>query len=123
MEMSDQLPDAAVLRELGARAARIRLERNLTQARLAQEAGVHRNTVDRFEGGNSISLLNLVRIMRALELIPELANVFPQREPSPVELLRLRGGERRRARAPQGEGGADGEGAWRWGDEEAGDAP
>ena len=34
------LTDAAVLTELGSRLARLRLQRNLTQAQLAREAGI-----------------------------------------------------------------------------------
>lgn len=53
--------DAAVLAELGDRLSRRRLQRNLTQAQLAREAGVSKRTVIRLERGESSQVTNLIR--------------------------------------------------------------
>ena len=50
MRLQNELTDAAALRELGARIGHQRLERDLTQAELAREAGVDRTALQRLEG-------------------------------------------------------------------------
>ena len=67
MRISSRNTDEAILQELGQRVARSRLNRNLTQARLADEAGVSKRTVERIEAGYSTQLSNLIRVFR-LEL-------------------------------------------------------
>lgn len=112
------MTDAMVLRSLGERLAQHRLARNLTQAELAREAGVSRRTLVRMEAGESTQLLNLVRVLRALDLLDGLEGVLPEIGPSPMEQWRQRGKERRRAsgRAREDEtGGA----SWSWGEEES----
>src|SRR3989304_2190643 len=51
MKLSKQLTDEAILREVGSRLAGARLARNLTQAALAEEAGVSKRTVERLAAG------------------------------------------------------------------------
>lgn len=119
MQISEQLTDDAVLAELGARLARARLERNLTQQKLAQEAGVERKAVLRLEAGDPVMATSLIRVLRALGLLGVLDRLVPEQGPSPIELLELHGKERQRAsgkrRVHPGEG--DGAAPWRWGDE------
>lgn len=91
-------PDTAILKQLGARLANARLGRNLTQAALAREAGVSRNTVERLERGISVDLKLLLRILRALGLQDTLLAVLPTEEPSPMMLLESQGRRRQRAR-------------------------
>ena len=57
--------DAAILKELGDRLARRRLRENLTQAKLAHEAGISKRTLIRLESGESSQLANLIRVLRA----------------------------------------------------------
>lgn len=124
MQITAANTDSAVITELGHRAARIRLDKNLTQTALAAEAGVHRNTLDRFEAGESVSLTNFVRIMRVLDLLPGFEQLLPEPQPSPIEQLKLSGKVRRRARpapakAPDDSAPDDSaSGEWNWGDEE-----
>lgn len=47
MKITAHLTDESVLGELGARLASARLRRNLTQAALAEQAGVSKRTVER----------------------------------------------------------------------------
>lgn len=119
MRISSHTTDPAVVAEIGRRSARIRLDRNLTQAALADEAGVHRNTIDRFEHGESVSLTNFVRIMRALGLLEGFELLLPEPQPSPIEQLKLSGKTRKRARpAPARPSGDSAPSEWSWGDEE-----
>jgi transcriptional regulator with XRE-family HTH domain len=122
MKIEGYLTDEAVLTELGARLERTRLERNLTQRELAAEAGVERKAVQRIEAGESVKLVSLIRVLRALGLLDALEQLVPEPLPSPIELLNLHGrsrrratGERRRSRSSQGETTP-----WHWGDETPG---
>ena len=114
MAMTRDMTDAAVLAELGGRLARLRLKRNLTQAQLAREAGVSKRTLIRLERGESSQVTNLIRVVRVLGLLGNLDAFVPPPVPSPIEQLRSRARERRRAspgaknRRPLTE--------WTWGD-------
>lgn len=117
MDISTETTDAAVLRELGARLRRTRLERNVSQIDLAEEAGVGRVTLQRLEEGRSTSLVNLIRILRALDLSQGLDRLVPQPSPSPIDELRREGRRRQRASSPRDRGPAEPPAPWKWGDE------
>lgn len=112
--MEAHLADASVLAELGARLARHRLNRNLTQAQLAHEAGVSKSTVERVEAGESSQMTNFIRILRALDLLTGLNQVVPDVPPSPIAQVELQ--ERIRKRASPKSDIPDDE-PWQWGDD------
>lgn len=115
MDFRNELADDAVLEELGRRIGRLRLDRNLTQQQLADEAGVSRHTMLRLEGGESVTLGAWLRVLRALDLLDRLGAVVPEPLPSPLEQLEREGARRRRASGSRA-GGAGGAGEpWRWG--------
>ncbi len=97
MRINNATTDRAVLEELGGRLARTRLERNLTQAQLAHEAGIAPLTVLRLERGDAVRLTSLVRVLRVLDLLDALDRLIPEPMPSPIELVKLQGRRRRRA--------------------------
>lgn len=116
MKISRDTSDRAALRELGSRIARHRLNRNLTQAALAAQAGVSTPTVQRIEQGNSTQAANLLRILRALKLLENLEALIPEPAVSPIQQARLRGRVRQRASSPSsalGERSPE----WRWEDD------
>ena len=114
MRFGNELTDEAALRELGGRIARLRLDRNLTQQQLADEAGISRHSLLRLEDGQSVALSTLVRALRALELLDGLEALVPQALPSPLEQLEREHGQRQRGSGTRAE---DDPGArpWRWG--------
>lgn len=117
MKFDSMSPDRAVLGELGARLARYRLNRNLTQEALAERAGVSRPTVARLEQGNSTTLSNLIRVLRGLDLVENLEALVPGPPVSPIQQLRT--GKRQRLRASSSSSSsADQRTPWKWGDEE-----
>jgi len=114
MQNKNETPDRAVLSELGNRLARHRLDRNLTQAQLAREAGVSKRTIVRLENGESSQLQNLIRVLRALGLLANLDAMIPPPFASPLAQLKSRAKERRRAAPVAKKPGADS--TWTWGD-------
>lgn len=91
----------------------IRLARNLTQRRLAEEAGVSLRTIGRLEKGEGVSLDTFLRVLIALDLQHALEGLLPDPAIRPVERVEARGRERRRARpVPPAEPPA----TWTWGD-------
>jgi putative transcriptional regulator len=116
MHFENQLTDEATLQELGRRVARLRLDRDLTQQQLADEAGISRHTLLRLEDGHSVTLSALLRILRALELLEGLETLVPEPLPSPLAALQQQGSQRQRAsglteeRDPRA-----GSSTWSWG--------
>ena len=84
---------------LGQRLEAARLLRNINQSALAKQAGVSRRTITRLENGHGVSLDTFVRVCSALGFAGHLANLFPETQINPVERVRRKGGERKRARA------------------------
>lgn len=119
--MQNHGSDRAVLAELGERLRAARLARNLSQQKLAEEAGVGRMTVQRLEEGGSASLTSLIRILRALDELDGLAQLLPPPGPSPLEEARRQGRRRQRARSAEAPPPESKGGPWRWGDEGPGD--
>lgn len=115
MAKAREMTDAAVLAELGDRLSRLRLQRNLTQAQLAREAGVSKRTLIRLESGESSQVTNLIRVVRALGLLGNLDAFVPPPLPSPLEQLRSRAKERRRASPGVKKSALPTK--WTWGDE------
>jgi transcriptional regulator with XRE-family HTH domain len=108
--------DEAILKELGGRLARMRLDRNVTQAQLAAQAGVSKRTVERLESGSVATRLSgFIRVCRALDVIERFDLFLPESVPSPVEQLKLQGRKRRRASATRPANANTRR--WQWGDE------
>jgi transcriptional regulator with XRE-family HTH domain len=120
MAISAQNTNAAVLEELGSRLRRTRLDRNLNQAKLAEEAGIGRATLQRIEDGKSASLTNLISVLRALDLLDGLDRLVPEPSPSPIEELKRSGRRRQRAGTPRRGAPREASRPWRWPDEDEG---
>ena len=114
MRIADLTTDKAILEELGRRLRQTRLARNVSQAALANEAGMARFTLQRIEDGQSSSTTNLVKLLRALDLLEELDALLPEPADRPVDQLLRRSEQRQRAGSPRRQGGERGQ--WRWGD-------
>lgn len=97
------------------RLARIRLSRNVTQAKLAEEAGVSPRTIGRLEKGAGVSLETFIRVMTALGIQQNLGVLLPDPAVRPIERIDVGGTERKRARPGRV---GDGRPVWSWGDGE-----
>ena len=99
--------------ELCKRLEGIRLSRNMTQAHLAEEAGVSQRTIGRFEKGQGVSLDTFIRIIIALRIQQNLEALLPDPTVRPIERIGLGTRERKRARPLQK---GDEHLTWSWGD-------
>ena len=91
------MSDRAVLAEMGRRVQVYRLNLNLKQAVVADKAGVSRRVLQKLENGESCNLSTLIRILRALGKLDALDSFLPEPGPSPLQLAKLKGRERKRA--------------------------
>lgn len=99
---------------LSERIEEIRLQQNITQSRLASEAGVSRSTITRLvQGGKGISLDSFIRILKALNMANRLETLLPDSSLSPLEeLKKANQPSRQRARAKKKD-----QKKWTWGDQ------
>lgn len=114
MKIDGLFTDEAILAELGGRLAQRRLELQLTQEMLAEQAGVSKRTVERIEAGATAQMSTLIRVLRVLELLDRLETLVPEAGPRPMDLVRLKGKARKRASGKRQTAHA---GPWQWGDE------
>ena len=91
-----------ILREIGVRLQGLRLQQNVTQAEIAERAGVGHATVRRAEAGENISLETVVKILRALGRVEALDGFLPEPLISPIRLAEQREQKRQRARRSLG---------------------
>lgn len=113
-----QWADETILKELGERLAQHRLRRGLTQAQLAEEAGVAKRTLERLEAGESTQFTNALRVWRVLGLLEGLNQLVPEPPASPIEALRQQRREPQRVRPPaNADEDQPKKGGWTWGDE------
>jgi transcriptional regulator with XRE-family HTH domain len=88
MPIDHLMSDETLLHEIGQRIARLRLERNLSQAQLAEQAGISKRTLERLESGAAATQLSLfLRVLRQLDLLERLEQLLPEPQPSPLALL------------------------------------
>ena len=96
MHIKSELTDAAILQILGERIQRYRIEAGLTQAELAEQAGIGKRTAERIEAGRGAELVTLIRVLRTLNILEGLERLLPELPPSPIAQLELRGKQRQR---------------------------
>ena len=100
--------------EIGARLARWRLSRNVTQAMLAQDAGIGVRTLRRLEAGEPSTLDTFLRVALALDLGDAVLDAIPRGHVRPIERVSHKGFERQRARPRRVETPGP---VWTWGED------
>ena len=93
-----QMSDAAIIQQLGQYIKQTRLQQNKTQAQLSKSAGLNRWTISQIENGESITLMSLIQILRALDHLHVLSTFEIVDEISPLEYAKLKKQKRQRAR-------------------------
>ena len=100
---------------LAERLESIRLMHNLTQAQLANNAGVSTRTISRFENGLEVSLDTFIRVLIAHGIQENLRLLLPEADIRPIERIQFKGRERQRASSKRNHEEDITE--WTWGDE------
>lgn len=95
------MTDQAVAEEIGRRIDQIRLERNLTQQQLADAVGLSRVSYARLVAGQA-KFINVIAVLRVLDQLSLVERFVPETMFSPLEQLKMRGKQRRRATGSRG---------------------
>ncbi len=103
LPQSNAGPRQALQSELARRITQLRLKRDLSQARLAREAGISTATVKRLESGQSVQLSHWLGVLQALGLQESVLLAIPDPELSPMTNWRRKKGQSR-LRASKGQG-------------------
>jgi len=75
-----------------------RLAQNKTQQQLSDEAGINRTTLVQLEKGNSVNLLSLIQVLRALKKLHVFREMEVKPQLSPMQLAEIEQKYRQRAR-------------------------
>lgn len=102
MHITAELTDSAIAATVGERIERRRIEAGLTQAELAEQAGIGKRTLERIEAGRGGELVTLIRVLRSLDALEGFESLVPELPPSPIEQLKLRRKERKRVAHARG---------------------
>jgi transcriptional regulator with XRE-family HTH domain len=77
------MPEPEILKELGARLARIRKQQGISQTELAQGAGIGVATLRRIEAGQDSQLVSWLKLMKTLHRLPAVEALLPEDLRSP----------------------------------------
>lgn len=93
------MSDTELIRTFGKKFKDYRLRHNKTQQEVAKLSGLSIPTIVKFENGTSVALAfcSFVRMLRAIDELPQLENILPDLPVSPYDLLKLSNKQRRRA--------------------------
>jgi len=114
MEDIKWMTDQAILEKIGSRIREWRLEMDVTQKSLAVKSGLSLPTLQNLEKGKSISLENLLRVLRMLDRLDTLESFTAEKEISPVEIQELLNGMKTRKRASRNNDNGNAEGTPLW---------
>lgn len=114
MVIDDFISNQTVGVELGRRLRASRIAYPLTQAQLAERAGVSQRTVANLEKGADVTVASLVSVLRALGLLSRMELLVPAPETRPSDLLHERAPRQRVRPSRKVISGGD----WKWGDEQ-----
>lgn len=83
MKIDYLTPEQVILSELGQRLARVRKQQNMSQTKLAEEAGLGVATLRRIESGQSGQMDSWLKIMKALRMTASIEAFLPEKFDSP----------------------------------------
>lgn len=97
----NSMSDKALVETIGAFIKHHRLEQNKTQSQLAEEAGINRSTLVKFEQGINSTLITFIQLLRALNILHVLQRFQIEQQLSPIQLAELEQAKRKRASKAQ----------------------
>ena len=112
MRINKDLREEFILKEISQRAKQHRINYPMTQAELAEKSMVSLSTIMRFEKGEDISFLKVIRILKALDLENNFNELIPDYSEKPSFYMDKNANKQRARRKSEKKNG------WEWGDEE-----
>lgn len=92
-----KMSDIDILTQLGKFIKHTRIQKNITQLKLAEIAGLNRWTISQIENGESVTLATLIQLLRALDVLYVLNHFEVNNEISPIEYAKIQDNKRQRA--------------------------
>lgn len=83
------LADPMITQKIGEKLKKTRLKQNITQMKLAEEAGISLSTLKKIENGEIASFDPLLRVLRTLGLLDVLFPLIEEEQLSPNEYYEL----------------------------------
>ena len=94
------MTDKAILSLLGDRLKTLRLRKNITLEELHLRTGISINTLKSLEKGHG-KLATLIAVLRSYSELEHIDQFIPPIQISPIQLFKLQGKQRQRARKPK----------------------
>lgn len=113
MRIDNELYEGEVLKELSVRFKQYRIAADMTQADLANKSSVSVRTISRFEKGEDIGLLTIVKLFKALGVAKNLEVLLPEMAQRPSYFFN----NNKRERARPSKKVEPIKAKWKWGDE------
>ena len=115
MKITADNNNLAIMKELGERVKRSRLDMQLSQKELAERAGISARRLSTIENSGDVRLEILIRVIRAMGLIENLNVLLPELDFNPEDYRTLGKSRQRVSKRKNQEEHSSG---WKWGDEE-----
>lgn len=93
------LTDNAILHQIGQKMKEERLAQNISQRKLAEMSGMSNFSISQMESGHNTSLLSLIMVLRALNRLDVLNELFQEPTISPMALSEAMRKQHQRQRA------------------------
>jgi len=91
------LSNTEIVRRIGDKIKRIRLNSNITRDELQALTGIHAKTIGDAEAGKNITMMTFVAIIRGLNMLDQLTELLREEGVSPVMMAKNQGKEPKRA--------------------------
>ncbi|MBO4578945.1 MAG: helix-turn-helix transcriptional regulator [Clostridiales bacterium] len=111
MRIDKNLQNKAIAGELSKRFKQYRIAHSMTRAELAEKSMISVGTIARFENGGDIGMLNLIKLLKVLDLEEKIDMLIPDQDERPSSYIN-NSAPRQRARKRKK---VDND--WKWGDE------
>lgn len=102
-----------LLKEIGQRLKNTRIARNYSQTELAERSGLSLSTLVRIERGESVTMENVLNLLRALGMISNLEVLLPEQTIRPTDIVDQKPRRKRVSRSRKRSVNPD----WVWGED------
>lgn len=92
-----EMSSSAILQEIGRRFKELRVRKDIQQETLTEMSGVSISVIIRFEKGENVGMKNVIKLLRAVDLLENLEQLIPEQPISPLQLKKLQKKRRERA--------------------------